>query len=70
MNSNQPNAKDLWCACLATAAILAVFSIANAQPLQVRQKTFDTVWKTVNERYFDPKFGGVDWAGIRKQYEP
>jgi C-terminal peptidase prc len=35
---------------------------------QVRQKTFDVVWKTVNEKYFDPSFGGVDWAAIRQTY--
>jgi carboxyl-terminal processing protease len=34
------------------------------------QKTFDVVWKTVNDKYFDPGFGGVNWAAIRKQYEP
>jgi carboxyl-terminal processing protease len=37
---------------------------------QVRQKTFDAVWKTVNEKYFDPKFGGTDWSAVRLRYAP
>jgi carboxyl-terminal processing protease len=24
----------------------------------------------VNDKYFDPRFGGVDWTAVRKQYEP
>jgi carboxyl-terminal processing protease len=33
-------------------------------------KTFDTVWSTVNSEYYDPTFGGVDWAAVKKKYEP
>src|SRR5437867_444708 len=36
----------------------------------VRQKTFDFVWKTINNNYFDPKFGGFDWVAIRNRYAP
>lgn len=31
---------------------------------------FDTVWQTVSERFFDPKFNGVDWAALKEQYKP
>ena len=27
---------------------------------RIRQKTFEKVWQTVNGKYFDPNFGGVD----------
>jgi carboxyl-terminal processing protease len=37
---------------------------------QIRQKTFEKVWQTVNEKYFDPNFGGVDWRGVRERYAP
>jgi carboxyl-terminal processing protease len=30
--------------------------------------TFQAVWGTVNESYFDPGFGGVDWAAVREKY--
>src|SRR5689334_11036016 len=36
---------------------------------QTRQKTFDVVWKTVNGKFYDPKFGGVDWANVRERYQ-
>ncbi len=35
-----------------------------------REETFDKVWQTVNESYFDPTFGGVDWAMMRDKYRP
>ncbi|MBI2512464.1 MAG: hypothetical protein HYV96_10810 [Opitutae bacterium] len=35
---------------------------------EVRRETFDVVWSTVNEAYFDPKFGGVDWRAVREKY--
>ena len=35
-----------------------------------RQKAFEIVWQTVNERFYDRGFGGVDWLAARKRYEP
>jgi carboxyl-terminal processing protease len=34
----------------------------------VRSATFTEVWQTVNDAYFDPQFGGVDWAQVREKY--
>ena len=34
----------------------------------LRYQTFETVWQTVNDAYFDPEFGGVDWAAVREKY--
>jgi carboxyl-terminal processing protease len=28
------------------------------------------VWKTVNERFYDPTFGGVDWQKVHERYLP
>ena len=36
----------------------------------VRQQTFDIVWRTVKEKHFDPTFGGVDWDKVRAEYAP
>lgn len=33
-------------------------------------KSFDLVWKTVNETHFDPTFGGIDWKIMRDRYRP
>lgn len=37
---------------------------------KMRQRVFDIVWGRVNERYYDPAFGGVDWKAVRKRYAP
>ncbi len=31
---------------------------------------FEVVWHTVNEQYFDPSFGGLDWREVHDQYRP
>jgi carboxyl-terminal processing protease len=37
---------------------------------QKRQESFDIVWKTINERFYDPTFGGVDWQKVHERYAP
>ncbi|QIR35894.1 S41 family peptidase [Tolypothrix sp. PCC 7910] len=31
---------------------------------------FEQVWQTVNDNFYDPKFNGIDWQAIKKQYQP
>lgn len=31
---------------------------------------FEVVWQTVNDKYFDPTFGGLDWHTARERYRP
>jgi hypothetical protein len=31
---------------------------------------FDTMWKTVDELYFDPAMGGIDWKAVRREWRP
>lgn len=33
-------------------------------------KSFETVWKTINEKYFDPSFNGLDWTEVHDRYQP
>jgi carboxyl-terminal processing protease len=35
-----------------------------------RQRAFDFVWRTINERYYDAKLHGVDWERVRDRYQP
>jgi carboxyl-terminal processing protease len=37
---------------------------------QKRKEAFDIVWNTINERFYDPTFGGVDWKKVRERYTP
>ena len=36
----------------------------------LRQQSFDIVWRTVKEKHYDPKFNGVDWDKVRELYAP
>jgi carboxyl-terminal processing protease len=33
-------------------------------------RIFETIWKKVEETYFDPTFGGLDWGKIHDRYQP
>jgi len=37
---------------------------------ETRLKTFDLVWRTVRDKFFDPNLKGLDWLKIRHEYEP
>ncbi|MEO8648881.1 MAG: hypothetical protein ABI539_06915 [Acidobacteriota bacterium] len=39
-------------------------------PRELWPATFNKVWKTVNEKHYDPTFGGADWKKVRGIYEP
>jgi len=65
--------------CLLTAASTALSQQPNKAPVtiaahqstpEVRQKTFQKVWETVRDKFFDPTFGGVDWQQARARYQP
>jgi carboxyl-terminal processing protease len=43
---------------------------AETTDTQKRQESFDIVWKTINDRFYDPTFGGVDWKKVRERYAP
>ena len=47
-----------------------VATIDETNVSQVRQQTFDRVWGIVNERHFDPTFGGVNWKKVGESYKP
>ncbi|MBI4854162.1 MAG: PDZ domain-containing protein [Acidobacteria bacterium] len=34
-----------------------------------RKEVFNTVWNTINEKYYDPNFNGVNWAGVKEHYK-
>jgi len=60
---------------IAVALVLA-FAIQGFAQLQkqtspqARQKTFDAVWKAVNNKSIAPQFSHLDWAAVKVRYEP
>jgi carboxyl-terminal processing protease len=40
-------------------------TLVSTATLEGRLAVFDDVWETIQERYYDPRFGGVDWQAKR-----
>src|SRR5689334_20541967 len=53
-----------------TAIVTAAlgFLISGAAPAEDRSASFDWVWQTVHENFYDAKFNGVDWSAMRTKY--
>jgi len=55
-----------------------IFSAANAKAhskeetlsAKDRKEVFERIWKDVDEKYYEPKFNGVNWEDVRTRYEP
>jgi carboxyl-terminal processing protease len=45
-------------------------SSSDALSARDRVEVFEEVWKTVNEKYYDPSFNGVNWRAVRESYRP
>jgi len=45
-------------------------SLVSTTTVEGRLIVFDDVWETIEERYYDPKFRGIDWQAKRATYRP
>ena len=43
---------------------------ATSQPVSARIATFEEVWRTVRDRFYDPHLNGLDWSAVRERYLP
>lgn len=43
--------------------------VSTATP-EGRLAVFDDVWETIEDRYYDPRFNGVDWQAKRTSFRP
>lgn len=43
-------------------------SVVSTTTLEGRMAVFDDVWETIQERYYDSNFNGVDWQGNRSAF--
>lgn len=43
---------------------------SSAPPSDPAAVLFDEVWQTVRDHFYDPSLHGLDWAAVRRRYEP
>ncbi|MGC1617267.1 MAG: S41 family peptidase [Candidatus Acidiferrum sp.] len=55
---------------LGLAFSLAMNGASRSLSPKDRMQVFEKVWKDVDEHYYDPEFGGVDWKEIHERYLP
>lgn len=62
----------LFLSCLSAGAQTAIVAKKSdkTDAAEIRRQSFEKVWTTVNEKHYDPTFGGVDWQKMREIYEP
>lgn len=53
----------------AQSGVASSAKVREATP-ELRQQTFEIVWRTIKEKHFDPKFNGVDWDHVHDVYAP
>lgn len=60
---------------LTTISLLLLLVLANVGAQERillspkdRAEVLEQVWKTVNEKYYDPDFNGTDWKAVRDRY--
>jgi carboxyl-terminal processing protease len=43
---------------------------ATSQAVSAGIATFEEVWRTVRDRFYDPDLHGLDWSAVRERYMP
>ena len=61
-------AKKLIAAISALIFFGAGLQIAAQSNAEERAAIFEEVWNTINEKYYDAKFNGIDWRATGKKY--
>ena len=63
-----------WTALLAGAVLCVGVTGATEAAAQAWKSSaiasFDEVWKTINDTFYDPSFGGLNWVGVRDELRP
>lgn len=44
--------------------------LLTAQQRELNLESFEQVWTTVNDEYWDPEFGGTDWQAVHDELRP
>ncbi len=51
-----------------TSVLVLVSSMTAQTDVALRRKVFEKVWGTVNDKFYDPNFNGVDWKAAHDKY--
>ena len=55
---------------LAALGAWPVHSQPGASSVEARRSTFDEVWETVRDRFYDRDLHGLDWPAVRRRHQP
>jgi carboxyl-terminal processing protease len=55
---------------LGLACSIATSGTPRSLSPKEREEVFEKVWKEVDEHYYDPEFGGVNWQEVHQRYLP
>ena len=51
--------------------LLAVTATSAAQSWRADAlASFDEAWQTINDSFYEPSFGGIDWNGVKRELRP
>lgn len=53
-----------------TRAVRDDSKLVSTATVEGRLAVFDDVWETIQDRYYDPKFHGIDWQAKRTAFRP
>ncbi len=53
-----------------SGGILAFAQNGGSLSVEEQSEVFESTWKLVNEKYYDPKLNGVDWVAVHDRYKP
>jgi carboxyl-terminal processing protease len=57
--------------CVLILIVLFVVDVSFAQVTpENRLKIFKQVWETINDKYYDENFNGIDWKKVKPDYQP
>ncbi|MGN6507544.1 MAG: S41 family peptidase [Tepidisphaeraceae bacterium] len=54
---------------LCLAAVQAGAALTDARRAE-HVRSFDYVWQTIHDKFYDPKFNGIDWDAVRAELRP
>ena len=56
--------------CIPALAALQQEAPLSPEQTQLNLESLEYIWKTINEKHYDPTFGGVDWPALREEMRP